>query len=409
MAACGPDTDVESAGREPAAVVGSACTISERSRTPVTLPGGTQVYVEPHGLALLDSGFLLAGQPAFEWTVDSSSPSTMAGAGGFLGVRIQADSTLRVPYPPGLDQQPDWVRLVSLGPTRWGGLLQEGTAPPASGRIVYAEYDGATWSAVEPLPLPQDGLLDLATGSSLLLDGLGRVVWAARVERPTGRVDVVMFRRAVGGWTSDVVARDWVDDPELHPRGSEGLWLAVAGLDPEHESRVASVRVRAVGAPGEPVTLMVGLPGERFQDPTFAGGGDRLSIAWRHVGAAGVVAPVWLQRDLGAAVELGEANAPPVLLDPGAVLLQALRAPDGSTLWVTHHVSAVTESETLRFTRDDGARLTLVAEVAYPWVGPFRAAIADSGDILVVGPQVDADPLFPSVRSLVLRLNLSCT
>ena len=387
--------------------IGGVCAISEVGRSAVSLSPGTGVYVEPHGLSVSGDDFLLAGHPVIEWTVPASGPATMVSQGEFLGVVSVGGEARSIPRPPGVAPI-EWLRMVTRGPSRWGFLLDEASTDGSPGRILYAEFDGAGWSDPEVLRVPEGGTMDVSMGSALHVDESGVVMWAGRFQSSGPSVDVLVFRRTEAGWASSVGAREWVDETDIHPEGSGEFWLAVTALDPDYDARRRSVRVVAPGAPLEH-TLSVGLPADFLQDPVFARSPDGLSLAWRHVGSAGAVAETWLQRDLHDVVDGDGIHAPPVLLDAGAALLQGLTAPDGSTLWFTYHISPVTESETLRITRDDGNNLSVLFDLPYPFVGLFRAAIDGSGDILVAGPLIDMDPLSPSVRSLLLRLSLSCT
>jgi len=393
-----------SSGVEP---IARACAISEVGRSPVALSPGTGVYVEPHALSVFGDGFLLAGHPVIDWTVPDSGPAAMTSQGRFLGVLSVGGELRSIPRPPGVAPI-EWLRMVPRGPSVWGFLLDEAATEDGPGRIVYAEFDGAEWSEPEVVSVPDGGTVDVSMGSALRVDDSGVVMWAGRFQSSGPSVDVLVFRRTQAGWTSSVGAREWVDETDIYPGGSGEFWLAVTALDPEYESRRRSVRIFA---PGEPLehTLSVALPADFLQDPVFARGPGGLSLAWRHVGSAGAVAETWLQRAVIEVVDGDGIHAPPVLLDAGAALLQGLTAPDGSTLWFTYHISPVTESETLRITRDDGVNLSVLFDRPYPFVGLFRAAIDGSGDILVAGPLIDMDPLSPSVRSLLLRLSLSCT
>jgi hypothetical protein len=380
----------------------------------VLSPGGdTAFYVEPQALESRGDGFLLVGRPTFSWRFDQEDKAQMLASNTFMGVDVRAGRSEPFHPPPGLTHV-GWVRTLHLGDDRWGFLIGEYDQPSlAVGdlvRVLYAIRDGDMWGGVEELPVPQGGRLDFGSGGSLVLGLDGIEVWTTMHKRERGGIDVLLYRRAADGWRVAVVANDWVDavDLTLTPEGSP--FMALGGLDPAEDAVLSSIRTARVelgrATPsGEWNRLQVGAADQRMVSPVFVHGPAGADVAWLRSGPA--ASEAWVATQV-----LGSGGASPALLDSAAVLLLGVSPPPrgtGGTYLLTYHQVAPSGPDQLRVYRRLGDGYALVGELPYPFQGPFAAVQTATGDLLIVGPTSSLDPTNPFVRSLVIRMSVSCT
>lgn len=389
------------------------CTATEVSRSFLSPGGDTAFYVEPQTLESREDGLFAVGRPTFAWLFDEADNARRLTTNTFMGVEVRGGEVVRLDPPPGVTHI-GWVRTLHLGGNRWGFLIGEyDQASLAAGdlvRVVYAIRDGDAWDGLEELPVPEGGRLDFAPGGSLVLDPEGIELWTTMHERERGGIDVLLYRRMADGWRASVAAEDWVDAVDLTMTAEGVPFIALGGLDPARDAVLASIRTARV-EPGSVATptaawtrLQTGTEDQRMASPVFVRGRTDVDLAWLRIGPGGSEAWVVL-----AAPEAIEASA--ILVDSAAVLLVGLSAgaEAGSAYLLSYHQAAPAGPDRLHVYRRGAHGYVLVGAITYPFQGPFAATQTASGDLLIIGPESSLDPMNPYVRSLVIRLRVSCT
>ncbi|MDH3272565.1 MAG: hypothetical protein OEN56_14605 [Gemmatimonadota bacterium] len=382
----------------------SQCVVRVLERA-VVRDGEAELYVEPSVFRPAGDGFLVAGQPVYAWRPDGVGGASPLPA-DFFGVLVAEGSVTRIPRPPGIGPI-GRVRGVPTGSGAWAFVF-EGLDRPSATRgepvaAYFAEYGPAGWGRITPLPSPPDGRLEISASSPLVVSG-DTLQWAVPFTGQGGAVDVLRYQFGAGASRVDTVASRWADGVTLAWTEDRRTWLAVVGLDPEHGAQLASVRLRPDDDRLLPARrLTVGAPGVRFRRPTIAEVGGDLHVAWQRLDPNGRV-DAWLSVARTAASE----QTPPVLLAHSAARLELLRAAPTESVWATMGVDPITSTQSIGIHRVSRAGAVRSASMPSPYSGPFSALASPSGDILVVGPEALFDPVAPFVRSLVLRLNLSC-
>lgn len=403
VAGCAPRSEHGETIRS-AATGAAACEMHEVDRRVVEGEGGAHLYVEPSTIGSLDGGFLVAGHPTYSWTVDPSGRGTQASARSFFGAEVRDDEVVLVPNPPGLGHVGD-VRSVLLESGAHAFLIEEVDRPEIASqtllRIVYAEYRDGAWTRMEELPAPPVGRLIFPDAGRPLARADGGLEWVALHRRADGGLDVLHYVRDAGGWRFSVAVPDWVDEVAL-TGDADGLLIGLGGLDPELDSRLASVRVHRLESSWSPGRrIQLGRLGERFYAPSFVAVGHAADLVWLRVGPEG--SDAWTVTAVGTADE-----AEPRRLDPGAVLLTTAGSGVDSAYVLTLHADAGLGIQQLRVYRREGLGYRLVTSMPYPFQGPFAALAMPSGGLVVIGPEAVPHPVTPFVRSLVIRLS-PCT
>lgn len=390
--------------------VGHICTVEEVDRFRLNPVGDRYLYVEPQVFLPIDGGVLVAGQPTYEWSVDSEDRGALMASAQFFGVEIRGDSIALIPQPPHVEH-PGWVRGLALGGGRFGFLFdevdEESTAVGGVIRTLYAEYDDGVWSAVEELPVPTGGhVRTVANASSLVADAIGmeRSV-AMPFYKDRGGIDVLLFERDVFGWHSQVVFPDWIDQVDL-TRTNGGTILALAGLDPEFASHLSSMRTLRLDRPGapadQPLRVALGTPDDRYRDPTFGRSADHIELGWLLAGSQGPTS-AWVA-DLGMWGWSG-----PRQIGASVVQIAAIGREGRSTLWASHAIDPATGADILGLSQSGPDGSVSTSRTQYPFIGPFAAVEISSDEILVIGPEARMESMHPFVRSLTIRLKIHCT
>jgi hypothetical protein len=377
-----------------------ACSAGTAERRPLALPDGLEAYVEPVSLLRVGRSFVVVGSPTYTWMVGGAR-ATQTSANAHIAAYLDASAPRLVAKP--LDVPVGMVRAVALDEGRWGVLFSEsvlddfGISRELVG-IWYAEYDGARWSEPEPIPLPSDPEITLviSSASPLVRQG-GALSWAVTdLRRGTFH-----YERRNGAWRVEVVEDRGGEAAALASEDSV-LWLAVSGLDPDISGPRKSIRlfrwrdgwslVRRYPT-AEPYTEI-----HRPSLVVLPGG---ITLTWIESSPTG--------RDAARArVGLGVDDPGVEHLIDGAAQRVAPLAIDDDPVWIVEHIDPVTDLPELRVLRADGGRAEVSRAIPYPYTGWYAATPAGPDEVLVTGPEFDPDPARASVRSLTLRLNLSC-
>ena len=405
----------------------SRCSLREVERRTLSF-GDLALYVEAQTLGFVDGRPLIVGQPVFEWFVAADGRRTLATDGRILGVLLADQASGEAPreigFPDGIDHV-GWVRGVALDASRWGFVMQEIDGPSVAlantMRVVYAEYDfGAVvgrdrasgseagrWTLVETVVAAADVL---PAGALQRDPTTGAPVWTALVRNRPG-VDAVTFARTRAGWKRTVVFPDWANDAttRIEPDGTRRV--AIAGLDPDFDHQLASIRIEMPGGADGSKRIDVGRLDDQFRGPVFSGPDDvDPDLAWIAPGSEGTTVRVAVDVSQGSDDEsAAQYRQRSAVLDPSADAVHYAGVADGASVWVTRHASTFMGEPTLRVLQmtPDGPRA--IGFLTYPFLGDFAVLPESPGTFFVIGPDVDMAPFTPSVRSLLIRLSIDCT
>jgi hypothetical protein len=394
LAACGPRAEAPASAEATA-----SCAAGATERRPLILPDGQHAYVEPVNLMRVGESFVVAGSPTYTWAVGGARV-VQTSAGAHIAAYLDEEAPRMVENP--IDGRVGVVRTVPLDDRRWGALFTETDSREdwANGNVIalwYAEYDGEAWSNPEVVPLPADTSLRLGFfNSSQLVRFEGGLSWvAADLRSATYR-----YERLDGRWSTEV-AETHGGEATAMAADASGLWLAVSGLDPAISEPRKSIRLFRWRDAWELVhRFPTGETYSEIRKPKLTAVAEGLSLTWREEAPGGRTTA---RARVGITVD-----------DPGAALLlddDPLRAepvalPDGSMAWAVEHPNPI--SIELRLVREQGGEARRVATYFYPYTGWYAAVAAGPDEVLVTGSEFDPDPARPTVRSLTLRLNLSC-
>lgn len=378
------------------------CSITEIDREPIVLPDGSSVYVEAHGFHPLGRGFVLVGMPTYESLIAANGAASYVGDRRFLGVVVQPGEEVEtIPLLPDVEHL-TWIRSVLhedgtlsvLGPESTGNFYSTSEVL----RIVYAEYANGRWSRTETLT-PPSGTLHFDTASELVPIG-GEVAWAVVNEtHPMSPWPVLLYRGRLATMRSEPVLQHSPDRLMLHP-GPDGLVLGIAGLDPSYGLRQPTLELLLTES-GETVGRFFPADRGRARTPRALTRPDGLTVAWT------------TQSDLGwsswvaTGVRPGARVRPHYLTD-GAPFFAMVPLGARAALVVVDRSDPIAAGSELRFYRVEGDDVTDVGSMPSPYTGPFNALAISDTEILVVGADDEPTAPFPYVRSLVLRLSLTC-
>lgn len=378
----------------------TVCRADEVGRYPLVLENGDQVYIEPQAIQSIDRGFLIAGSPSYEWRLADTGVWSV-GTGELLGAFVR-DGAVEPVMRPKEVADVGWVRVVSVGDGHFAWLLEEvSRSGPDSRktveRIVYAESLGAEWLSVEVVPTPDGGALSFPTSSQLVV-ARGDLHWIAPFHEDSGVRSALWYGRSGGSWRWEVIAADLVEDVALSSGGGE-VRMGLAGRAPELGPEHFALQVRTI-PDGLMERLFVPPPGERVSDVRFAPTETGGLAAWLLDSPSGKGA--W------ASNTAEDIDFPPTLVDRRAIATMPV-AVGPHLLSVVHHYDAVTGTQELRIYRTEGRRVERLISLLHPYRGYFTVVATSSSELSVIGPEIDPKATHPFVRSLVLRLSVSCT
>ncbi|HUF77023.1 MAG TPA: hypothetical protein VMM35_12135 [Longimicrobiales bacterium] len=376
------------------------------ARVPLAVGDGVYPYIEPEDLIQVGSSYVVVGSPSYTWAPGTPGDSLPLTMNRHLAARFTLDGRATLIERPVQDSVGS-VRALPLGGDRWG-VLFDIERRRASGHnwesvaLWYAEHDGAAWSLLEPVPMPEEWDLDIDSSSELVRVGED-LVWVVAV-RPSGRPpEVVEYTRREGEWEHRVVSDHWMEVSTLAYEEGSGLWMANFAVDPRATDRQRALRLYRRTADWQLMRhVYVASGGESAGDPSITVRPGGVTVTWRVISVA----------DHGAYALVGigpDSEGTPVDLDREVPQVLSLRSPDGAPRWLLTHVNE-DRSVDLRLL---GPRALFGAErmaaAPSPYLGFLAALARTPQEAIVVGPEVSSDPADPFVRSLILRLSTSCT
>jgi hypothetical protein len=394
----GEPTRAEATG----ALEGPGCVID---RVPLTIGDGVYPYIEPEDLIRVGSSYVVVGSPSYTWAPGTPGDSLPLTMNRHLAARFTLDGRATLIERP-IQDSVGSVRAVALDGDRWGVLFDIERRRPSghlweSVALWYAEHDGTGWSLLEPVPMPEEGELDINASSELVRVG-EELVWIAPVRPTNGASEVVEYARRAGQWQRRVIGDDWVEASTMAYAEGSGLWMAHFGPDAERTS--AALRLYRRGADWQPVRdVYVPTDGQHAREPRISIFSDGVTVSWRVEGGA----------DDGAYAMVGillEGEGTLIDLDRAVLQVVPLQSPDGTPRWIVAHANvAMREIELRVLTPGSLFSAERTAAMPSPYLGFLAALARTPQEAIVVGPEVSSDPADPFVRSLILRLSTSCT
>lgn len=381
------------------------CTIEELDRRNLQLARGSFAYVEPRAFGPMSAGLMLAGSPSYEWDIDADGRGSVRARDPFFGVYVEGGEVRPIDFPPGVEGV-EAVRGLRLDDSAWGFVFAEPEGerretPPAR----YAEYRsdraGYGWTVPQELPTPPDGQASVWASSHVMRDE-GRTRWATIFFTRPGR-RVLVYTKGER-WTYETAAYDWAEDLALTTTSGGDVLLALGALDPEFDPMVPSLRIhRRSNGWTNPVRIDQPVDGSRSRDLVFARGPVGSELGWLQVREGAEGSSAWIVRGID-----GDSEAPPRHIGSGVHQIDALELADGSVAWVTHRVGREPGEQLIEVHVSSDSDLTRIGSIRSPFLGPYAVALDLSGDLFLAGPEVRMDPQYPFVRSLILRLRISC-
>jgi hypothetical protein len=377
------------------------------ARVPLTVDEGLFAYIEPENLLRMSEDFLVVGTPTYTWEPGPDGDTLPRTANQYIAARFSLDGHPTLIEKP-LDVPIGDVRAVSLGGDRWGVLFdeEESTLPSRSVKSLalwYAEHDGTRWTTLESVPYPAEATVRAHSSTGLVRAG-DDLVWVVPVDLEGGRYRLVEYRRTADGWVSEVVSEDAVEVSALAYDPDWGLWLAQFSEDPDLPGWQQSLRLYRRSDTWDLVRRVVVMPEERkVRDPGITIFSTGVTVSWR----------VESREDMAAYTLVDvttEDDGVLLTLDPRVWQVMPLTPPDDRPAWVVRHLvedPPGVELRLLRPGRDGGAELVAATAPGHP-AGQASLALAPT-EALIVGPQVEADPAYRYLRSLIIRLSPSCT
>jgi len=376
----------------------------------LVLADGTELFVEGQDVFQVRGEWMQAGAPSYAWSVapgrDAINLSRDAYVAAFHGPPARAISNPLGRRIGGLISTP-------LEDGRWAAIFDEvhpDSMPTVPLGYWYGEHDGEEWSLLEPLPVPAGSELSLRESSGLVRVG-DRLLWIAYERRGLEQPNLRRYERADGVWRSEPLPDESVELVVLEVDGGSGIWMLLAGEDPDLPGFQKSIRLyreglvegRREGTPRELVSRVAVVQGSvpeivhtslQVRDGTAA-------VSWALASEVGVRAFARIGVGAGRAGDL-------VVLDDNALHLYSMTLPDGSLAWVAEHGERETQRKELRLLRLDESRVVTAATAPSPFTGFFRARPSGPNEVLLVGAQMGLVPTETPVRSLILRLSASC-
>jgi hypothetical protein len=401
-APAGADGGVADSAAAEAPAGSAVCTVTELARDPVVLPNGNNVYVHPGEATLFGAGYALVGPVTIEYVVEEGR-GRIVGESRFLGVVVEPGVPVRtIPLMPGAGLL-DWVQAVTLEDGRLSVLVSE-RAEDRSGflaslRVLHGIYDGDQWAAVETVPI--DDIEEVfVRGSSEVVRSGAEIAWTvpreARDELPPWPVH--LYRWAGSGWTT--TAFDHRPDALMLHAARDGLLIAVAGLEAASAFQRTALTIYSADSPDALHTFRAG-DGARVRHPTAFEIAAGSSLAWLIQGPESWSA--W-----GALPDGDGRWGRPIHLTDGADFLSAVSLGGRAGLVALDRPDPFTATREIRFVRIDNRGASLVHSMPKPFAQFFTLLSLSTAEALLIGAQPHLGVVTPFVRSLVIRLSLSC-
>ncbi|MDP9204855.1 MAG: hypothetical protein M3P12_05255 [Gemmatimonadota bacterium] len=375
------------------------CAVSAKRARPLIAAGGRTIYIEPNSFAVDGDRVFLAGRPNYVF-----HGKRLETRDGIFGLISRWPRTARIVMSP-LGQRPGSnIRLAPLGRGRWATVfaeLQPGSTVPNDPPLInlwYAVFDGESWSALEKVPLPSQGVIRSGSASSLVATGDTMTI-AFPLDSVSASLPqeshVAVFTRARGRWSVVVVATWMAAYVSLESFGRAGLRLAVVQPDTSLTSDGSSLFLYGPG-PTWPNRGKLIAAGETFtHDPILRRGRADLIVSW-HTRLGTGQSPFGVARTarLPLSSAMGSPLIPPlqpvVTFDSNAVQIVQLEN-SRQRLWIVEHASGGPGAGVQREFRvfaDFSGIPVLIGRAADGFDGAiFSAAIITKPDrLLIAGP-----------------------
>lgn len=387
----------------------ASCRIEGVSRTAMRLNDGREVYIEPQAVVSDGGRILLAGRPTYVWTRDAPGGIQPDEGDESIGVFLDGNDATLIEAPVGARLLDD-LRAASLGGGSWAVLMSEldpdSRFPERDGatHVWYAEHDGRDWTTVEEMPRPDGGRLQTFSSSELLRTDRG-IGWLAQFVSPDGTGRVMYYHRGPGGWMTEVVSSRRADALSLGSSQATGVVAALAGAETGADGWTYSLRTaRRASAWALDAPVTVAAAAEVIRQPSFSRTGGTATLSWIHEPRSpGSAAPgAWAA---GVSVVGSFGGVEPV--DRGSSRVVPVPVRDSTLIWIADHENVATGDRELRVIQGAPTGSLLLGAVPNPFTGYFTATWTDP-DLVIIGPEFNPTPGSATVRSLIIRVSLSC-
>jgi hypothetical protein len=376
----------------------AACTEETVVERPLILPNALHAYVEPNNLMRVGDDVVVVGVPTYTWRVGGDTVR-MASQDRHIAAYLDEEAPRLVEMP--IDVPVGMVRSVALDDRRWAVLFSEQSRDETSRpigevlRLWYGEYDGARWTTLEELPLPDRALF--GGSPSGLADHDGVIHWAV-VRR--GLDGVFHYRRRDGRWSFGLAEEQSAEAASI-AAGPAGLFLAISGLDPDVANPIKTVRLFHWDAGWHLVSRdPTAEPYSNIRDPSVIVLADGATVTWIEIVGNGVVmSRVGVTPDNPGTLHV---------LDRSASFVRPFATERGEPVWLLRHHTPVATISDLRIMDVDADTVRVRQFIPDPYTGYFAALAAGPDEVIVTGSEFSPRPSRPTVRSLTLRLSPSC-
>jgi len=378
------------------------------------LADASEVYVEHEQVIDVGGELLLAGVPSYRWRLRPDGGADMLSRDVIAGAYLGAPG--RIVEKP-IAGTPGSVRVAALDDRRWAAIVLQVDPDSLPAHEVfeglwYGEHDGQRWSELEPMQFPGDRFMSRA--STRLVRAGDRLVWLV-LDLAGTRSIVHVYQRVDGAWTRHVMPNaERVEEMELTYLEGSGLWLLLSGYDPDLPGFQKSLRLYR-----ERPDVDVSGPDrwEFISRVTVAAGDTRLWEASLVVDSTGATV-TW--EDAGrersrtmARVAIGPGRPGTLLtLADSSIYARPVSMPDGSVAILVDHFEDFPPTPAsrpeLRLLRVSGGRLEHVSSFRSPFTGSFIVQRVGDTEVIALGAELLRQPSGERVRSLVLRLSMSC-
>ena len=403
---CGARADAQSSRPPAPGGAPAACTVRETTRTPLTVDGSREMYVEPMAVLPSRGEILLAGSPNYLFAPGGPDDARDFVQDSVFGAILDASGRGRLIPAPIDPARITAARGVALDQGGWAlafAELKHPWRPPAPDTVVrfwYGVFDGRSWVRLEPLPAPPVGEVDRVGASALLVRGDTTLLAVRAMTRNPVTVRIALYQRRAGAWTVTMLDDSNAAYAVLTYSDTLGLVMGVVRPDRTAVSDVNSFFLHT-GPGWRTARKLIAGYAQPVYDPVIASSPQGPVLAW------------WTQlprgREARAIVGSLTSDAHVLTIDSATDQVAYLDKLRQSPMWLSHHLGSGSPSE-LRFvglSADQDA--VVLARFPSPYTGRFGAAVTGPDDLLISGPLLRRESPNPSLVSLLIRARVECS
>ena len=380
-----------------------ACVVREQSRSPLTVDGTREMYVEPTAVIPSRGELLLAGSPNYLYAPGGPQDAREVVQDSVFGAILDRAGRGRL-LPAPIDP----TRVADIrGHAHSGGgwaltfaELKHPWRPQAPDTVVrywYGVYDGTRWARLEPLPLPPAGELKTLGASAMLVRG-DTTFFAVRVMQPTTR-GLALYRRAKDAWDLTMLPSDGAVYITLAYSDSGRLIMGLVRPDRALRSDVNSFFIHTAPDWAASRKIIRGAP-EPVYEPAFSSSPTGAVLTWFAL-ANGM-------RRARAMVGSPTPDTPVIEIDSATRRVAHVEGLGTSPIWLSAHTPP-DGNHALRFVTLGPQRgATLLGQFPNPYTGWFGVTATSADSLLISGPLLRRDSPNPSLVTLLIRARVEC-